>query len=151
MGWSYGGFMTSFIVTKSNRFKAASVGAGVTNLMSFTGTSDIPGFLPDYFNGEPWDRMETYMKHSAMFNVKGVKIPTQIIHGEEDKRVPLSQGLELYNALKRQGCPTEMIVYPRTPHGVREPKFIVDIGERIIAWFNRQLGRRSSMVPVVEK
>ena len=142
MGWSYGGYMTSFVVTKNNRFKAASVGAGVTNLMSFTGTADIPSFLPDYFGGEPWDRMETYMKHSAMFQVKGVTTPTQVIHGEKDKRVPLSQGLELYNALKRQGCATEMIVYPRTPHGPREPKFVVDIGERIIDWFNRHLGRK---------
>jgi len=142
MGWSYGGFMTSFIITKTQRFKAASVGAGVTNLMSFTGTADIPGFLPDYFGGEFWDHLDTYMKHSAMFNIKGVSTPTQIIHGEKDQRVPMSQGQELYNALKRQGCTTEMIVYPRTPHGPREPKFIQDIGERIIAWFNKQLGRK---------
>lgn len=142
MGWSYGGFMTSFIITKSNRFKAASVGAGVTNLMSFTGTSDIPGFLPDYFGGEFWDHLDTYMKHSAMFNIKGVTIPTQIIHGEKDNRVPISQGRELYNALKRQGCLTEMIVYPRTPHGPREPKFIEDIGERIISWFDENLHRK---------
>lgn len=141
MGWSYGGYMTSFIITKTRRFKAASVGAGVTNLMSFSGTSDIHSFLPDYFYGEPWDRMDVYMKHSAMFNIKGVTTPTQVLHGELDIRVPLSQGYELYNALKRQGCPTEMVVYPRTPHGPSEPKFIVDIGERIILWFNKQLGR----------
>lgn len=151
MGWSYGGYMTSFIVTKTQRFKAASVGAGVTNLMSFTGTADIPSFLPDYFGGEPWDRIETYMKHSAMFQVKGVSTPTQIIHGEQDKRVPLSQGLEFYNALKRQGCVTEMIVYPRQPHGIREPKFIVDIGTRILGWFNKHLGRSTMAEPVVER
>jgi dipeptidyl aminopeptidase/acylaminoacyl peptidase len=151
MGWSYGGYMTSFIITKSNQFKVASVGAGVTNLMSFTGTADIPGFLPDYFGAEPWDDLETYMRHSAMFNIKGVNIPTQIIHGEEDLRVPLSQGQELYNALKRQNCPTEMIVYPRTPHGVREPKFIQDVGERIIAWFNLHLRKRGVAQPVVAK
>ncbi|NIR73186.1 prolyl oligopeptidase family serine peptidase [candidate division KSB1 bacterium] len=151
MGWSYGGYMTSFIVTKSNRFKAASVGAGVTNLFSFAGTADIPSFLPDYFGGEPWDRLDTYMKHSAMFQIQDVTIPTQIIHGEEDERVPISQGHELYNALKRQGCPTEMIVYPRTSHGVREPKFIQDIGERVIAWFNRHLDRKGRAEPVVTK
>ena len=139
--WSYGGYMTSFIVTKTNRFKAASVGAGVTNLMSFVGTADIPGFLPDYFGGEYWDRMETYMKHSAMFHVKNVKTPTQVIHGEKDVRVPPTQGQELYIALKRLGVKTEMITYPRTPHGPREPKFIADIGKRIIGWFNASLGR----------
>ena len=140
-GWSYGGFMTSFIITKTKRFKAASVGAGVTDLVSFTGTADIPGFLPDYFDGQPWDQLDTYLKHSAMFNVKGVTTPTQILHGEKDVRVPISQGYELHNALKQQGCPTEMIVYPRTGHGPQEPKFILDMGKRLIAWFNRNLGR----------
>ncbi|MBF8296058.1 MAG: hypothetical protein HW389_2603 [Bacteroidetes bacterium] len=140
-GWSYGGFMTSFTVTKTKRFKAASVGAGVTNLMSFTGTADIPSFLPSYFGGEFWDRMDTYVKHSAMFHIKGVSTPTQVIHGLSDVRVPPSQGYEFYTALKRQGCPTEMIVYPRTPHGPQEPKFIQDIGDRMIAWFNKHLGR----------
>ncbi len=135
MGWSYGGYMTSFIITRTKRFKAASVGAGVTNLMSFTGTADIPGFLPDYFLGEPWDNFAAYQKHSAMFNVKGVSTPTLIIHGEKDLRVPLSQGQEFYNALKRQGCPVQMVVYPRTPHGPQEPKFILDIGNRLLSWF----------------
>ena len=72
MGWSYGGYMTSWTITQTKRFKAASVGAGVTNLMSFTGTADIPGFLPDYFGGEPWDKLDAYRAHSAMFQVKGV-------------------------------------------------------------------------------
>jgi dipeptidyl aminopeptidase/acylaminoacyl peptidase len=141
-GWSYGGFMTSFTVTKTSRFKAASVGAGVTNLMSFVGTSDIPGFLPDYFGGEYWDRIDVFMKHSAMFNIKNVKTPSQVIHGERDVRVPPSQGYEFYTALKRLGVQTEMITYPRQPHGVQEPKFIQDIGERVIAWFNKQLNRK---------
>lgn len=143
-GWSYGGYMTSFAITKTNRFKAASVGAGVTNLMSFNGTADIPSFLPDYFGGEFWDRMETYMKHSAMFNVKKINTPTQVLHGEKDARVPLSQGQELYVALKRRSVPVEMIVYPRMPHGLQEPKFIVDAGKRMIAWFNKCLGRNGA-------
>jgi dipeptidyl aminopeptidase/acylaminoacyl peptidase len=143
-GWSYGGYMTSFTVTKTKRFKAASVGAGVTDLVSFTGTADIPSFLPSYFEGEYWDKIESYMKHSAVFNIKGVTTPTQVIHGLSDVRVPTSQGYEFYRALQRQGCPTEMIVYPRTPHGPQEPKFIQDIGERMIAWFNKHLGRSRS-------
>ena len=143
-GWSYGGYMTSFTVTKTNRFKAASLGAPVTNLMSFVGTSDIAGFLPDYFAGEYWDRMDVYMKHSAMFNVKNVKTPSQVIHGERDVRVPISQGFEFYTAVKRLGIPAEMITYPRTPHGVQEPKFIQDIGERVLVWFNTQLKRKGT-------
>ena len=90
------------IITKTNRFKAAMVGAGVTNLISFTGTADIPGFIPSYFDGEMWDRTEVYMKHSPMFAVKNVKTPTLVIHGERDLRVPISQGQELYAALKRR-------------------------------------------------
>ncbi len=143
-GWSYGGYMTSFTVTRTKRFKAASVGAGVTDLVSFTGTSDILSFLPSYFGGEFWDNQATYVKHSAVFNVKGVTTPTQVIHGLSDVRVPTSQGYEFYHALRRQGCPTEMIVYPRTPHGPQEPKFIQDIGQRMIAWFNQHLGRRTA-------
>ncbi len=115
MGWSYGGYMTSWIITHTHRFKAASAGGAVTNLMTFNGTADIPSFLPDYFGGEFWDKPEVYQEHSAMFHVKGVTTPTLIMHGELDERVPLSQGEELYNALKRQGCTTKMVIYPRTP------------------------------------
>lgn len=139
MGWSYGGYMTSWAITQTKRFKAASVGAGVTNLVSFTGTSDIPGFLPDYFSGEFWDKFETYRKHSPMFHVKGVTTPTLIQHGEKDERVPLSQGQELYNALKRQGCTTKMVIYPRTPHGIEEPRLLLDCMQRNLEWFDQYL------------
>jgi dipeptidyl aminopeptidase/acylaminoacyl peptidase len=137
MGWSYGGFMTSWVITQTRRFKAASVGAGVTNLMSFTGTADIPGFLPDYFQGEPWTNFEAYRAHSAMFHVKGVTTPTLIQHGERDERVPLSQGQELYNALKRQKCTVKMVVYPRMAHGIVEPKLLKDSMVRNLEWFDR--------------
>ena len=140
-GWSYGGYMTSMVVTRTKRFKAAVMGAGISNLVSFTGTTDIPSFIPDYFEGEPWDRTEMYTKHSAMFRVKGVSTPTLILHGVLDRRVPLSQGREFYNALRRQGCVTEMVEYPRTFHSPGEPKFIEDVGTRIIDWFNTHLGR----------
>jgi len=143
MGWSYGGFMTSWIITHTDRFTAASVGAGVTNLMSFTGTADIPGFIPDYFGGEPWEVFDAYREHSAMFNVGGVTTPTLIQHGESDVRVPVSQGYELYNALKRQNVPVKMIVYPRQPHGIREPKLILQSMDANVAWFNEWIGGSS--------
>jgi dipeptidyl aminopeptidase/acylaminoacyl peptidase len=141
MGWSYGGYMTSWVVTHTHRFKAASVGAGVTNLWSFTGTSDIPGFLPDYFSGEPWESFEAYAKHSPMSFVKGVTTPTLILHGEADVRVPTSQGYEFYNALKRQGVIAKMVVYPRTPHGPKEPKFLLDIMQRNLDWVDKYVTR----------
>jgi dipeptidyl aminopeptidase/acylaminoacyl peptidase len=139
MGWSYGGYMTAWTITQTNRFRAASVGAGVTNLMSFTGTADIPGFLPDYFGGEFWEQPNLYRQHSPMSHVKGVTTPTLIQHGEKDERVPLSQGQELYNALKRQGRKTKMIVYPRTPHGIEEPRLLLDCMRRNLEWFEQNL------------
>jgi dipeptidyl aminopeptidase/acylaminoacyl peptidase len=139
MGWSYGGYMTSMIVTKTKRFKAASAGAPVTNLMSFTGTADIPDFIPDYFGGEFWADIETYKKHSAMFNVKGVSTPTLIQHGEADIRVPISQGYEFYNALKRQNVPTRMLVLPRQPHGPNEPKMQIAAMQSNLEWFDKYL------------
>ena len=141
-GWSYGGFMTSMIITKTNRFKAAAVGAGVTNLVSMTHTTDIPSFIPYYFGGEMWERTELYEKSSAMYGIHNATTPTLVLHGQLDDRVPTSQGTELYVALKRKGVPTEMITYPRTPHGPQEPKFIQDIGERMIEWFNKHLRRK---------
>jgi dipeptidyl aminopeptidase/acylaminoacyl peptidase len=137
MGWSYGGYMTSWVITQTKRFKAASVGAGVTNLMSFTGTADIPSFVPDYFGGEYWDVFDRWRTHSAMFNVKGVSTPTLIQHGEADLRVPISQGYEFYNALKRQNVPVTMVVYPRQPHGIQEPKLMLDAMQRNLDWFDR--------------
>ena len=137
MGWSYGGFMTSWTITQTKRFKAAVIGAPVTNLWSFTGTADIPGFIPDYFGGEPWDNFEAYRKHSPITYVKNVVTPTLMLHGEADDRVPVGQGYEYYNALKRQGGIAKMVVYPRQPHGPREPKFVLDIMQRHIDWVEK--------------
>jgi dipeptidyl aminopeptidase/acylaminoacyl peptidase len=141
MGWSYGGYMTSWVITQTRRFKAASVGAGVTNLMSFTGTADIPSFIPDYFGGEFWadGALDKWRSHSAMFHVRNVATPTLIQHGDADLRVPISQGYELYNALKRQGVTTRMVVYPRQPHGIQEPKLMMDAMTRNLGWFEERV------------
>jgi dipeptidyl aminopeptidase/acylaminoacyl peptidase len=142
MGWSYGGFMTSWIVTQTQRFKAASAGAPVTNLMSFNGTADIPSFIPDYFGGQFWEIMDLYQKHSPMFNVKGVSTPTMIQHGEADIRVPISQGYEFYNALKVKGVPTRMLVLPRQPHGPTEPKMQLAAMKANLEWFEKYIGSK---------
>lgn len=139
MGWSYGGYMTSTIVTKTKRFKAASAGAPVTNLMSFNGTADIPGFIPDSFGGQSYEIPDVYAKHSAMFNVKGVTTPTLIQHGEADVRVPISQGYEFYNALKQQGVATRMLVLPRQPHGPNEPRMQIAAMQANLDWFEKYL------------
>jgi dipeptidyl aminopeptidase/acylaminoacyl peptidase len=144
MGWSYGGFMTSWIITQTKRFKAASIGAAVTNLMSFTGTADIPGFIPDYMGAEFWDNLDVYRQHSAMFNIKGVSTPSLIQHCEGDLRVPISQGYEIYNALKRQNVPVRMLVMPRQAHGPTEPKMMLKVMQTNVEWFDKMLGNGST-------
>ncbi|MCH8960591.1 MAG: S9 family peptidase [Bacteroidetes bacterium] len=146
MGWSYGGYMTSFLVTRTGRFKAASMGAGLPNLISMVTTTDISDYLVSHMGGEFWDDYETYEKHSAIYRIKNVTTPTQVIHGANDLRVPFTQGREFYVALQRLGVPTEMIVYPRTPHGPREPKLLMDVSPRILTWFERHLQRQEQPV-----
>jgi len=141
MGWSYGGYMTSYAVTKTDRFQAASMGAGLPNLISMVGTTDIPDYLVAHMGGEFWDRYATYERHSAIYQIDDVMTPTQVLHGTEDDRVPTRQGQEFYRALKRLGVPTELVLYPRTPHGPREPKLLMDVTPRIIDWFDAHLGR----------
>jgi dipeptidyl aminopeptidase/acylaminoacyl peptidase len=140
MGWSYGGYMTSWIVSQTTRFKAASMGAGLSNLISMYGTTDIPEFNEAYFGGsKPWEDPQGWLKHSAINFVGQAKTPTLIQHGQEDRRVPLSQGEEFYLALKKVGVPVEMVVYPRQPHGIQEPRLIKDALERNLHWFNKWL------------
>ncbi|MBI4912328.1 MAG: S9 family peptidase [Acidobacteria bacterium] len=139
MGWSYGGFMTSWIITQTHRFKAASVGAAVTNLMSFNGVTDIPHFVPDYFGGQSWEKLDLYIQHSAMFQAKGVRTPTLIQHCEGDLRVPISQGYEFFNALKQQGVPVRMLVVPRQAHGPTEPKALLKVMQTNLDWFAERL------------
>ncbi|MFN0103862.1 MAG: prolyl oligopeptidase family serine peptidase, partial [Bryobacteraceae bacterium] len=137
MGWSYGGYMTSWIVGHTTRFKAAVSGAAVNNLWSYTGTSDSLSFVPDFLKGEPWQVFESYRAHSPLTYAGKIKTPTLILHGQNDLRVPIGQGYELYHALKRQGVPVKMVTYPRMPHGPTEAKFLLDIMKRHVEWMDR--------------
>jgi dipeptidyl aminopeptidase/acylaminoacyl peptidase len=137
MGWSYGGFLAAAAITQTRRFRAAVVGAGITNLISNAGTADIPSDIPEHFGGEPRETLELLCAHSPVLHMEGVNTPTLILHGERDERVPISQGYELYNALKRQGGTVRMVVYPRTPHIPQEPKLYQDVMIRSIDWLDR--------------
>jgi dipeptidyl aminopeptidase/acylaminoacyl peptidase len=86
---------------------------------------------------EYWEDYEEYEKHSAIYQIANVKTPTQVLHGALDLRVPFTQGQEFYTSLKRLGVDTEMIVYPRTPHGPREPRLLMDVSPRILQWFKK--------------
>ena len=139
MGWSYGGYMTNWVIGQTTRFKAAATGAGLSNLISMWGTNDIPTTLDDNFSGTPVEQTERYLKMSPLYYVKNVTTPTLILHGEIDPRVPTGQGYEMYNALKRRGVETVMVVYPRTKHGPEEPKFVMDIMRRHVEWVSKHL------------
>lgn len=139
MGWSYGGYMTSFAVTRTDRFKAASMGAGLPNLVSMVTTTDIQEYLAAHLDSEFWEDYEAYERHSAMYRIGNVTTPTQVIHGENDVRVPFTQGQEFYRGLQRRGVDTEMLILPRTPHGPQEPKLLMEVTPRILAWFEKYL------------
>jgi dipeptidyl aminopeptidase/acylaminoacyl peptidase len=142
MGWSYGGYMTSWIITQTHRFKAVSMGAGLPDLVSMVYASDIPAYLIAGMGGvQLWQDYKLYQAHSAMYRVADIKTPTQIMLGAVDVRVPTTQGYELYGALKHLGVPTELVRFPRTPHGPQEPKLLMDVSPHILGWFDHWLGR----------
>ncbi|MCC6168410.1 MAG: S9 family peptidase [Caldilineaceae bacterium] len=138
-GWSYGGYMASWIITQTDRFAAASIGAPVTNPISFTGTADIPSFVPGFFGGEFWERWEYYVERTPLFHAHQVHTPALIQHGDADERVPLEQGLQYYMALERRGVPVEMVIYPRQGHAIAEPRLLADAIRRNLAWFTDKL------------
>lgn len=142
-GWSYGGYMTSWAITQTHRFKAASIGAPVTDLASMNGTADMWTFTPDYMHAESWENPEVYVKHSPVYNAKGVTTPALIQQGSDDTVVPLGQGEEYYNALQAQGDPVRMVVYPRSGHSPRESKIVRNIMQENLAWFDKYLSPSS--------
>jgi dipeptidyl aminopeptidase/acylaminoacyl peptidase len=139
MGWSYGGYMTSWTVTQTHRFKAASIGAPITDLASLNGIADMSTFVPDYFGGEAWEKTELYIERSPLYQVKGVSTPVLLQHGGADTVCPLSQSKEFYDALLKRGVPVRLTVYPRSGHGPSESKFVLHIMQENLAWFEEHL------------
>ena len=123
MGWSGGGHMTNKIITHTNRFKAASSGAGAVNWISMYAQSDVRIYRTPWFGGTPWQKdapIDAYWDHSPLKDISKVTTPTLVLVGENDVRVPMPQSVELYRALKSNGVPTHLYVAPREPHGWRE-------------------------------
>ena len=140
-GWSYGGYMTFWILTQTDRFKAVSPGAGLTNIYSMYSQNDIQRYLRWFYSDKaPWDATELYWDRSPMKYVNNVKTPTMIMHGQVDTRVPLAQAQEFYMALKERKVPVEFVVYPRENHGFTEPRHQVDRVQRYVRFFAKYLG-----------
>jgi dipeptidyl aminopeptidase/acylaminoacyl peptidase len=138
-GWSYGGYMSFWIVTQTDRFKAVSPGAGLSNLYSMYSTTDIPNYMAWFF-GTPWDEEEMYEQLSAIRHVKKVKSPVLIMHGAQDARVPISQAIEFYQALRDLGKDVTFVKYPREGHGIREPLHQMDRLRRYLYFFAEHVG-----------
>ncbi|MBV8208014.1 MAG: S9 family peptidase [Acidobacteria bacterium] len=137
-GWSYGGYMTCWIVTQTSRFKAAMMGAGLSDLPSMYGTTDIPGYIATFFNGTlNKDTLSLYAQHSGITYVDNVKTPLLILQGAQDERVPTSQSMEFYRALKDRGKTTQLVYYPREGHGFREYYHQYDRMKRTYEWISK--------------
>ncbi|CAD5285065.1 MULTISPECIES: S9 family peptidase [unclassified Imperialibacter] len=133
MGWSQGGYISAFLTTNSDKFKAISVGAGISNWVTYYVNTDIHPFTRQYLKATPWANMGIYLKTSPMTNINNAKTPTLIQHGEFDKRVPIPNAYELYQGLQDVGVETRLVVYKGFGHGITKPK------ERLAAvWHNWQ-------------
>lgn len=139
MGWSYGGYLTAWAIGHTHRFKAASIGAGITNLVSQAGGMDLPDFIPLYFGGEAWQKGDILLQRSPLRYAGAITTPTLFQHGLEDERVPFGQSMELFTALSRRGVPTCLAAYPRSGHDVSEPALLRDLMTRNLDWFARYL------------
>ncbi|MGQ9618940.1 MAG: prolyl oligopeptidase family serine peptidase [Candidatus Aminicenantia bacterium] len=138
MGWSAGGHMTNWLITHyPNMFKAACSGAGTANWISMYAQTDIQYTREFYFLDKPWNKVEVYLKYSPILYVKNVKTPTLILCGEEDERVPLPQSKELHMGLLKNGVETELVIFPREPHGLREPKHQLYKMKKELEWLEK--------------
>ena len=144
-GFSYGGYFSAWGATRhSERFAAAVVGAGISNWISFTGTTDIPNEMSIVHWDSWWfDQPELHWERSPLAHLERARTPTLILHGANDERVHPEQSLELYTALRLRGVPTQYVLYPREPHGIRERAHQLDTIERIRSWFRTYLAAAS--------
>ncbi len=147
-GWSYGGYMTFWIDTQTDRFKAISPGAGLPDLYSMYSQTDIHRYIGLFFGTKaPWDNFQEYWDHSPMKYVDNVKTPTMILHGQVDTRVPIAQAEEFYRALYERHVPVEFVIYPRENHGFGEPRHVQDRWQRYLVFFGKYLNNPPKTEP----
>ncbi|HXZ41162.1 MAG TPA: S9 family peptidase [Terriglobales bacterium] len=138
-GWSYGGYMTMWAVTQTNRFRAAVAGAGIANWQSYYGENDIDEWMIPYFGGSVYDDPAVYAKSAPITFIKNVKTPTLVLVGERDGECPAAQSREFWHALKTLGVETELVIYPGEGHVFNQAEHQKDAMERLISWFDHYL------------
>ena len=137
-GWSYGGILTNYVITQTDRFKAAISGASEVNYLSNYGTDHYQRQWEAEL-GLPWVATDLWIRMSPFFKVDRVVTPTLIMGGQDDVNVPLLNSEQLYQALRRLGIDTELVIYPGQNHGIRRPSFQKDRYTRYLAWYDRYL------------
>ena len=135
-GWSYGGYMTMWGVTQTNRFRAAVAGAGMSNLQSYYGENKVDQSLIPFMGASVYDDPAVYLKSSPINFIKNVKTPTLVAVGDSDGECPAPQSYEFWHALKTFGTPTQLVIYPREGHHFSDPAHSRDLIERAVGWFN---------------
>jgi dipeptidyl aminopeptidase/acylaminoacyl peptidase len=138
-GWSYGGYMTMWSLTQTNRFKAAVSGAGLSDWKSYYGTNEIDTWMIPYFGASVYDDPAVYAKSSPINYIKQVKTPTLMVAGDRDAEVPVTQSYEYYHALRDRNVPTQLVIYPGEGHLFYKPADQQDVFRRITAWFDKYL------------
>ena len=138
-GGSYGGYMTMWAVTQTNRFKAAVAGAGLSNWQSYYGENGIDEWMMPFFGASVYDDPAVYAKSSPINFIKNVKTPTFAYVGELDVECPAPQSLEFWHALETLGVPTSLVIYPGEGHRLRAPAHSRDVEKRTLDWFDRYL------------
>jgi dipeptidyl aminopeptidase/acylaminoacyl peptidase len=138
-GWSYGGFMTMFGVTRTTRFKAAVAGAGISDWKSYYGENSIDQWMVPFFGKTVYDDAGVYAKSSAIEYIKNVKTPTLVVVGDRDGECPAPQSFEFWHALRAEGVKTQLVVYPNEGHGFRDPAHRRDVLERALNWFETEM------------
>ena len=142
-GWSYGGFMSMFAVTQTQRFKAAVACAGISDWQSYYGENSIDQWMTPYFGGSVYDDPAVYAKSSAISFIKQVKTPTLAVVGDRDGECPAPQSYEFWHALRDQHVPTQLVVYPNEGHGFVDPAHRKDVMYRAVEWFEKYMGSGS--------
>ncbi len=138
-GWSYGGYMTMWGVTQTNRFAAAVAGAGIANYQSYYGENQIDLWMIPFFGASVYDDPQVYAKSSPITFIKKARTPTLVLVGDSDGECPTPQSYEFWHALKTIGVETELVVYEHEGHGFADPAHQRDVIERVRAWFDRHL------------
>lgn len=136
-GISYGGFMTSWLVGHTDRFRAAVTQNAVTDLNMMWSLSDIPSWTEWEFGGKPWEQADKYRKHSPLTYADKVTTPTLILHARDDRRCPLPMGQAFHKALKSRDVPTDLVIYPDEGHGIKQPQHREDVLNRVLGWFEK--------------